>query len=72
MSAGRLVSIVTNVVNAVSNVVKKVANVVIPPAFPVWYLAPALVGTILLALLVTVVPIRRAVHYRPGDALRYT
>jgi putative ABC transport system permease protein len=51
--------------------VKNVANVVIPPAFPVWYLAPALVGTILLALLITLVPIRRAVRYRPGDALRY-
>ena len=43
----------------------------IPVAFPLWYLAPALAGTILLALLITLVPIRRAVHYRPGDALRY-
>ena len=51
--------------------VKQVANVVIPVAFPLWYLAPALAGTILLALLITLVPIRRAVHYRPGDALRY-
>ena len=33
--------------------------------------ALALVGTILLALLITLLPIRRAVRYRPGDALRY-
>ena len=51
--------------------VKKVASVVIPVAFPLWYLPPALAGTILLALLITLLPIRRAVHYRPGDALRY-
>ena len=44
---------------------------VIPVAFPLWYLAPALAGTILLALLITLLPIRRAVHYRPSDALRY-
>ena len=50
--------------------VKKVANV-IPFAFPLWNLALALAGTILLALLITLLPIRRAVHYRPGDALRY-
>jgi ABC-type lipoprotein release transport system permease subunit len=29
------------------------------------------VGTIFLALLVTLPPIRRAVRFRPGDALRY-
>ena len=52
--------------------VKKVVNVDIPFAFPPWNLAIALAGTILLALLITLVPIRRAVHYRPGDALRYT
>lgn len=51
--------------------VKKVANVEIPFAFPFWYLALALAGTILLALLVTLLPISRAVHVRPGEALRY-
>ena len=51
--------------------VRKVANVTIPHTFPLWYLAPALVGTILLALLITLLPIRRAVRFRPGDALRY-
>jgi putative ABC transport system permease protein len=40
-------------------------------AFPPWNLALTLVGTILLALLITLVPIRRAARLRPGDALRY-
>jgi putative ABC transport system permease protein len=31
----------------------------------------ALVGTTVLALLVLVLPVRRAVRFRPGDALRY-
>lgn len=52
--------------------VKQVANVTIPFAFPAWYLIPALAGTILLALLITLLPIGRAVRYKPGDALRYT
>ena len=51
--------------------VRKVANVVIPLTFPLWYLVPALAGTILLALLITLLPIRRAARHRPGDALRY-
>jgi len=33
--------------------------------------AAALAGTVLLALLITLVPIRRATHLRPGTALRY-
>jgi putative ABC transport system permease protein len=52
--------------------VKHVANEDITLAFPAGNVALALVGTVLLALLVTLVPIRRAVRYRPGDALRYT
>ena len=44
---------------------------VIPFGFPLWYVALALCGTIVLALLITLAPIQRAVHYRPGDALRY-
>ena len=51
--------------------VKTVVKVDITLAFPPWNLALALAGTILLALLATLMPIRRAVHYRPGDALRY-
>jgi len=51
--------------------VKTVVNLDVPFTFPLGYLALALAGTILLALLVTLLPIRRAVHYRPGEALRY-
>jgi putative ABC transport system permease protein len=39
--------------------------------FPLAYVLLALVGTVVLALLVTLLPIRRAVRYRPGNALRY-
>lgn len=48
-----------------------VLNLNITVAFPAWNLALTLAGTILLALLITLVPIRRATHLRPGDALRY-
>ena len=51
--------------------VKKVTNENITLAFPPWNLALALAGTILLALLITLVPIRRAARLRPGHALRY-
>ena len=50
---------------------KQIVNVDIPVAFPVWNLLLALAGTLAAALLVTALPVRRAVHYRPGDALRY-
>lgn len=42
-----------------------------PPAFPPWNLLIALVGTVVLALVVLALPLRRAVRLRPGDALRY-
>lgn len=51
--------------------VENVVKVDIALAFPPWNLALTLAGTTLLALLITLLPIRRAVHYRPGDALRY-
>ena len=51
--------------------VQEVVNVEVPVAFPVANVLLALVGTIVLALLVTLLPIRRAVRYRPGQALRY-
>ena len=51
--------------------VKQVVNVQIPVAFPIANVGLALVGTIVLALVITLLPIRRAVHYRPGQALRY-
>jgi putative ABC transport system permease protein len=50
---------------------KTVIHVEVPLTFPFWNIPLALVGTILLALLITLVPIRRAVRFRPGDALRY-
>ena len=51
--------------------VKEVVKVNLTLAFPPWNLALTLAGTILLALLITLVPIRRAAHLRPGRALRY-
>jgi putative ABC transport system permease protein len=51
--------------------VTKVVNENITLAFPPWNLALALAGTVLLALLITLVPIRRAARLRPGAALRY-
>jgi putative ABC transport system permease protein len=51
--------------------VKEVVNADIPVTYPAANLTIALVGTILLSLLITLVPIRHAVHYKPGEALRY-
>ena len=39
--------------------------------FPAWNVVLALVGTVALTLLIMLLPIRRAVRFRPGDALRY-
>jgi ABC-type antimicrobial peptide transport system permease subunit len=39
--------------------------------FPISYLLIALVGTLLLALFVMLVPLRRAVRFKPGEALRH-
>jgi putative ABC transport system permease protein len=51
--------------------VKDVANIDLPVLFPPGNILLALVGTVALALVVTLLPIRRAVRLRPGDALRY-
>jgi putative ABC transport system permease protein len=51
--------------------VKDVANIDLPVLFPPVNILLALVGTVALALVVTLLPIRRAVRFRPGDALRY-
>jgi putative ABC transport system permease protein len=50
---------------------KHEVNVVVPFAFPLSHVALALAGTIVLALLITFLPVRRAVRYRPGTAVRY-
>jgi putative ABC transport system permease protein len=49
----------------------EIAAVRIPVVFPPWNIAIALAGTVLLAVLVLLLPVRRAVRFRPGDALRY-
>jgi putative ABC transport system permease protein len=49
----------------------EVVDVRIPFVFPPWNVVVALVGTVVLALLIMLFPIRRAVRFRPGDALRY-
>ena len=51
--------------------VKDVANIDLPVLFPPGNVALALIGTVALALVITLLPIRRAVRFRPGDALRY-
>ena len=43
----------------------------VPVVFPPWNILIALIGTLALALLVLLLPVRRAVRFRPGDALRY-
>ena len=43
----------------------------LPFLFPPANIALALVGTIILALLLMGLPLRRAVRFRPGEALRY-
>ena len=49
----------------------EVVDVRLPVVFPPGNIFVALVGTTVLALLVLVLPVRRAVRFRPGDALRY-
>jgi ABC-type lipoprotein release transport system permease subunit len=39
--------------------------------FPVEYVAIALLGTVLLSLVVMLAPLRRAVRFKPGEAIRY-
>jgi putative ABC transport system permease protein len=47
------------------------ADLRLPFVFPAVNLAVTLVGTIVLALLVLIGPVRRAVRFKPGEALRY-
>jgi putative ABC transport system permease protein len=50
----------------------EVIDVRLPVLFPMLNILIALVGTVLLALAVLWLPVRRAVLFRPGDALRYS
>jgi ABC-type lipoprotein release transport system permease subunit len=43
----------------------------LPFVFPAVNLLITLVGTVVLALLVLLAPVRRAVRFKPGEALRY-
>jgi lipoprotein-releasing system permease protein len=49
----------------------EIAGVRVPVVFPPWNIALALAGTVVLALLVMVLPVRRAVAFPPGEAIRY-
>ena len=49
----------------------QIVDVRLPVVFPPLNILIALVGTVALALLVLFLPVRRAVRFRPGDALRY-
>ncbi|RYP83885.1 FtsX-like permease family protein [Nocardioides guangzhouensis] len=49
----------------------EIVDVRLPVVFPPGNILVALVGTTVLALLVLFLPVRRAVRFRPGDALRY-
>jgi ABC-type antimicrobial peptide transport system permease subunit len=47
------------------------ANLELRFVFPATNVAITLVGTVLLAVLVLLAPVRRAVRFKPGEALRY-
>jgi ABC-type antimicrobial peptide transport system permease subunit len=46
-------------------------NVDLSFVFPAANIAITLVGTVVLTLLVLLGPVRRAIHLKPGEALRY-
>ena len=47
------------------------ANIQLPVPYTLGTLGLALAGTLVLAVLVVAVPLRRATRLRPGDAIRY-
>jgi putative ABC transport system permease protein len=50
---------------------ERIVNIEVPVRFPLANVPVALAGTLALALLVLILPVRRAVRFRPGEALRY-
>lgn len=50
----------------------EIVDVRIPVVYPPANVLVALAGTVVLALLVLALPVRRAVRFRPGEALRYS
>ncbi|MGZ4327198.1 MAG: ABC transporter permease [Solirubrobacteraceae bacterium] len=57
--------------HGVSALVQNVINVHLLFTFPALNIPIALIGTVVLALLVMQIPLRRAVRFKPGEALRY-
>ena len=57
--------------HAVVALVENVFNEHVLFAFPALNIPIALIGTLILALLVMQIPLRRAVRFKPGEALRY-
>ena len=49
----------------------QVVNIEFGFTFPLHNLGIALVGTVVLALLIIRIPLRRAVRFKPGEAIRY-
>jgi putative ABC transport system permease protein len=50
---------------------KEIVNIEVPMRFPLANVPLALAGTIVIALLVLALPVRRAVRFRPDEALRH-
>ncbi len=59
------------VAHAVQWLMLHVANAQLPAPYTLENLIVAFVGTLVLAVLVVVLPLRRATRLRPGDAIRY-
>jgi putative ABC transport system permease protein len=57
--------------HAVVTLVENVVNEHLLFTFPALNIPLALIGTLILALLVMQIPLRRAVRFKPGEALRY-
>lgn len=51
--------------------VAEAVNVDVPVTSPLQNVALARVGTVVLSLLIMLLPLRRAVRFKPGEALRY-
>ena len=57
--------------HGLTTLTENVINVHLIFAFPFLNIPIALIGTLVLALLVMQIPLRRAVRFKPGEALRY-
>ena len=51
--------------------VSNIMNLDLVATFPIRNIPLALIGTVVLAALVMILPVRRAIRFRPGEALRY-